>query len=175
MQKTISFILPIIEDELPVWENLENVYIGDVKYEGDEWGNNIYLLYKNISSSTLDGFRRSKRYKTEYDPKPGYTMIVLAFTKEEKESIVKPFCRGEYSKLPLWYKSKHFKKHNPSGDVSTNWRIVNRDPVLRDYWKSRGVEVPPTAEYWSRPEKHDEIYGFTKKEEYAVERVVVHN
>ncbi len=176
MQKTISFIVPIVEDEIRgLWHSLVGAYIGDVKYEGEDWGNNLYLLYKNISSELLHNLRKSSRYKTEYDPEPGSTMVVLKFSQTEKDTIVKPFCNGQYSKFPYQYKNAKFKKINPSGEVSTNWRIVNRDPILIEYWRSRGVEIPKEQEYWSKPEKHDEIYGFTKKEANTMERNFLHS
>lgn len=176
MQKTISFIVPIVEDEVRgMWNGLVGAYIGDVKYEGDNWGNNLYLLYRNISTELLNKWRASNRYKTEYDPEVGATMIVLTFSETEKKTIVEPFCKGQYSKFPYQYKNTKFKKFNPSGEVSTNWRIVNKDPILLEYWKSRGVNIPKEQEYWSRPEKHDEIYGFAKKEANTMERNLLHS
>ena len=43
--------------------------------------------------------------------------------------------------------------------MSTNYKILTKDPSLKEYWEERiGCSLPDDAEYWPKPEKDEEIF-----------------
>lgn len=175
MQKSHSFIFPMMNfNNQKLHNNIVTTYLGHVEYEGlDSWGNYFYIEYNplELNEGALKELRKHPQYITELDTEEGTLIFVYKLTRFQKSEIIKPFLEGKYSEINRDYVKAHFTRE-VNGNYSMNWRILHKDAVslpahvepksLRDYWQSRiGIPLPPNAEVWSKPEKADEIWGYT--------------
>lgn len=126
-----------------------------------------------VTHKTMDYITSNPFFLTRYMTPNKTLMFRFSFSDEVKQSIVKPFLEGKYSKIDREYMRAHFNKYvsETSGQFSTNWMILNKHPQLRKYWEEQiGTTLSQDAEVWSKPEKHDEIYNYetdTTNEQHA--------
>jgi hypothetical protein len=158
-QKSLSFVLPSLNLTA---SNIEATYLGDVDYYGDNrWGEHFFVLFKNLTNAQSQYLRNREDYVHEYDPIPNHTMVVFSLNDIIKEQVITPFIDGKYSKIDRFYVDKYFKPTTSFGTMSTNYLILTKSPILRDFWEERlGVRLPEDAEVWSRPEKKSEVYNY---------------
>ena len=105
-----------------------------------------------------------------YPVSPGRTGYQLEINDDDKETIIMPFVKGKYSQINRTYVKENFPEKELIGmDVFgrqqfrklTNWKILNRDESLKDWWEEKlAVSLPEGAEVWSRPEKAQEIFKY---------------
>lgn len=152
-----------------LYEKLKCSYIGNVDYEPQEsWGEYIYLeVYNTISKTLVSQLRNHEWYAHEYDPTPNTIMFAFRPDKHTREKILKPFTRGEYSKIDRDYVNRYYDYWLEGGTRPLNWQIFYKSPELRQYWHNQinptdaaVVQIPEDAELWSKPMKQDEIYGY---------------
>lgn len=110
VQKSRSFILPMLN--LPKTSFITTTYLGNVDYEGsDDWGNYLYLLCENdLDMSLRIMLTRHPQYVAEYDVNENEVMYIYKITEAQRLTIVKPFLRGEYSKMDSGYFYSHFTR-----------------------------------------------------------------
>lgn len=168
-QKSSSFILPYlnVDYNTNISNGFKNTFLGDPEFTGtSEWGDYIFVEYDSskLSASFTELLRSKGTYVDEYDPDKSTTIFVFDLS-EIKDSVVKPFLEGKYSKISRKYVKKFFspEQWSPSGwRKSNNWMILNKDPQLREYWEQTlDVVLPEDAEVWSRPEKEEEVKNYT--------------
>lgn len=152
-------------------EIIENTYLGNTEYEGDNvWGKYFYLEVNPIHlDACLRNLTTHPQYITYFNSSYNDNLFFVFEITQNQKKIVDPFLLGQYSKIDRIYVENTFKKEQ-SGNTSLNWRILNKDEnwerpshvmSLRDYWFARiGIELPENAEVWSKPEKRDEIYCY---------------
>lgn len=170
IQKSRSFILPMMNFSEEATKQIKNTYLGNTEYEGENnWGKYFYieLDYEDIKSITNE-FLTHPQYITHFHSANDTLFYVFEITYNQRK-IVDPFMDGKYSLIDREYVNKYFNKFI-NGNVSLNWRILNKDEnwempsstkALRTYWFERiGIELPINAEVWSRPEMKYEIYSF---------------
>lgn len=147
------------------YQKLENTYIGNIEWEGeDTWGNYLYVVNSiGYSSILLAKLRAHPMYVNDYFDEQGRQVFIFEFTKEQKETIISPFVDGKYSIIDRNYVDKFFKKNSNS----TNWQILNKDPNLRKHWERElnvtpyiRIYIPEDAEVWSKIKKENEILGY---------------
>ena len=171
MQKSTSFLVPMMNFSGSVYPSLIGSYIGNVEYEGDaDWGNYLYLEYEYDKNKQYiyNEIREHAQFIDELHD-DNSIIFILKFTDKQRETIVNPFKEGKYSKIDRNYVAKYFPKYNREGRVSNNWRILMKDEwdrpnyiiSLRDYWEGRiGIPIPVDAEVWDRPMKREEVRGY---------------
>lgn len=168
--KPNSFLLPVLKIS---WsEAVDNgfirIFTGNTEYEGQNvWGNYLYLLFKHkkLSSKYKAKLLAHPQYHDCYDPSKKHVMFIFKLTDKQKERIVNPFLKGAYSKIDSDYVKAHFHKYSQNGQLSSNWRILHKDPLLRQEWeKLIGTSLPKDAEVWPRPEKAEDIYKYKNNE-----------
>lgn len=171
MQKSTSFILPMMNFSSNIVYNLSKTYLGNVAYEGtDNWGDYLYIEFsrEDLLDSITKELRDHDQYIVEFD-EDNSVFFVYKFTDKQKIDIVEPFLDGKYSKISRSYVAKYFPKFTKYGTVSNNWRILIKDewerphyiPSLKAMWEEKiGTSLPENAEVWSRPMKRDEIYNY---------------
>lgn len=157
-------------DAMPAefYQKLEDTYLGNVEWEGeDSWGNYYYVVStQDYSNILLTKIRNHPMYVDSYFDNEGRQIVVFKFTEEQKEKIVNPFIVGRYSEIDREYVAKNFKKSSGRG-VSTNWQILNKDKALREHWERElnvtpyiRIYIPEDAEVWSKIKKENEILGY---------------
>ena len=93
-----------------------------------------------------------------------HTVFKFTFSPELRETVVKPFLNGKYSLINRQFVDDYHPRHigislarNPSN------LILTRDESLRNTLETElGVRLPEDAEVYSRPEKENEIYGYSE-------------
>lgn len=160
------------------YQKLEDTYIGNVEYEGeDSWGKYYYVVTKeDYSSILLSTIRKHSMYVRDYYDDQGKFIVVFKFTPEQQETIVNPFILGKYSEIDRAYVAKNFKKTSGTGKISTNWQILTKDKALREHWERElnvtpyiRISIPEEAEVWSRVKKEHEILGYEAYKELQEE------
>ncbi len=141
--------------------------MGNVEYEGNAgWGNYFYIMLKNDAPDSLKELLKAHRqYVHQYSPEEGKTMFVFKITSEQYITIVEPFLRGKYSEIDRDYVRLRFPRIS-DGQLSTNYLILTKDPILKAYWESDekiGMSLPDNAEVWSKAKRQDEVYGFVEE------------
>lgn len=151
------------------YTKLDNTFIGNVIWEGnDGWGNYLYVRsLSDYSASLISMIRKHTMYVQDYYDEDGRQVLIFKFTGEQKQTIVAPFIRGEYSKIDRDYVKKYFKKTTNSGKISTNWQILHKAKELREHWMRElnvtpyiRITIPEDAEVWSKIKKKLEILNF---------------
>lgn len=96
-------------------------------------------------------------------PKEGDTLYVFSITEEEREGVVEPFKRGEYSKMDRKYVERFFP--NQAGHrLYPNRLVCDKSDLMREAIETElGVHLPDNAEVWSKPKMEEEVYGYTDK------------
>lgn len=163
--KSMSFLSPILTyyNDNIIWKYVESVYVGDVEYSGDTWGENIFLLLDTTDEMEISKYRKSEYYIYELDKEDNKVMLVFSIPEDLGNKVVQPLLDGKYSQIDRKYVNKHFSKYTEQGLPSSNWMILHKSDVLRKYWEDRiGVSLPEDAEVWDAPTKKTEIYGYSK-------------
>lgn len=166
--KPNSFLWPILQISwIAAGDNgFQRIFTGNVEYEGDTtWGDYLYLLYNNqtLSEEYIKQLRKHTLYHDVYDPEENETIFIFKLSEEIKRKIVSPFLKGKYSLIDRDYVKQNFRKHTLNQGLSINWRILHKDPLLKQDWEDMlGRSLPEDAEVWSKPEKEDDIYKFEK-------------
>jgi hypothetical protein len=151
------------------YKKLDNTYIGNVNWEGDDsWGKYYYVAFKeDLSSILLKTLEKHPMYVTTLWEDDGTFLVVFEFDEETQQLIIAPFTRGEYSKIDKNYVDKYFQQFTSTGQQSTNWQIVNKAETLRAYWEKElnvtpyiRISIPEDAEVWSKIKKENEIFGY---------------
>lgn len=162
-----------------------NAYIKDVRKEGDDYKESIYLLFK---PTDLDKFRefldneyeRTKTIIEDYDYEDGYVVVVYQLNEKYKKdfALIK---QGKYSKT-----SSDFQKVFPKiikivknglhrDELSLQYRIFNRATDLIEFWEEKlGIDfktdVGDEFEVWEGWDEQKEILELDKiKETCATE------
>ena len=137
----------------------------------NEWGDIFVMEFSNawIEDEFLEELRKSPFYKTEYDPTKQMTHVVLQIPEGYRDTVVKPFLAGKYSKIDRDYVRRYYepKRRNVAGiyEDSYNYKILTKHPEIRDWWEYRlGTSLPEDAEVWPKPEKEDEIFMYVNEE-----------
>lgn len=166
--KPNSFLWPLLE--LPwttaVDSGFIRLYTGNREYEGKaEWGNYLYALFnaKSLKKDFLERLMKHKLYIDYYYPDENHAMFVFDIPPVIKQTVIQPFLEGKYSKIDRAYIRSYFRKYTPSGQPSINWRILHKDPLLRQEWELvLGQSLPENAEVWARPEMEEDIYKYVE-------------
>lgn len=86
-------------------------------------------------------------------------MYVFSIPEKYKATVVRPFLKGQYSRIDRAYVEQHFP-NDPYHRLYFNRRVLDRDPSLKEYWEEKiGVTLSEDAEVWSKPKLEDEVYG----------------
>lgn len=170
MQKSRSFILPMINLKVPN-STIINTYLGNTEYQGDNnWGKYLYVEIEDQHiKSVWEEIKTHPQYVTYFHCSENSNAFIVFEITNNQRKIVDPFLQGKYSEIDRDYVNKYFTKYI-NENISLNWRILHKDEnwdrpanlmSLRDYWYSRiGIEIPKDAEVWSRPKQEDEIYRY---------------
>ena len=162
--ETSRFITPVLKLRAPdgiYTKEYYGSYLGDVTFDGSNWGEHFFLVYQGEVDDTLREYLMSHSlFETVHTPKEGLTSFVFKLPEESKETVVKPFLEGKYSQVDRTYVEEQFPL-TPGHRLYANRLTFDKDPALRDYWKEKiGVDLPENAEVWSKPQKKKEIYGY---------------
>ncbi len=164
------FLLPALGFNISVLSNygLDNVYIGDHKYE-ILYENHLYLLFSpNEFNSQFEEFceklRDNKLYEDEYDVEVGKVMFVFRFPDNLKQTF-KHFQQGKYSKFDKEYIKNAFPAINShTKKPSLIYKVLTKHPKFRMEIAERfNVDPSIINELWSKPSPEEEIYNFNKE------------
>lgn len=87
-------------------------------------------------------------------------MLVFRLKDEDKEKVVTPFLKGEYSKVDRTYVERNFPA-NPLHPNAASRLVFDKSDITRKYWENLlQVSLPEGAEVWSKPRKNEEVYGY---------------
>lgn len=104
--------------------------------------------------------RGSSRFEESYSPKEGDTLYVFSLSESEVEGVVKPFMKGEYSKIDRDYVTKHFP-NDPGHRLYGNRLVLDKSGVLRKLIEEElDVRLPKGAEVWAKPKLEQEVYAY---------------
>lgn len=173
IQKSQSFILPMMTFNPDINKVLINTYLGNTEYEGENsWGKYMYIEFNHENLNEVLQLKTHPQYLTHFHSSVNNNIFFVFEITTNQRKIVDPFLEGKYSKIDRDYVNKYFVQYN-NQNISLNWRILHKDEnwdrpssimSLRDYWFSRiGIELPPNAELWSRPKMEDEIFNFLEE------------
>ena len=128
-----------------------------------EFGKCLFLQYSNdVASTTSDTLTSLPNYVTTLsNPEKGDLVFVYSVADEDYNKVVKPFVDGEYSAVDRGYVDRYFPR-NPASPLWKNRLILDKDPRIVTYWKTRGVEVPEGAEVWDKVKEAKETYTYDK-------------
>ncbi len=173
MNCTTLFLKPLIKlNNIELNNNgFLNAYVGVYSQEGENWGNNLYLVFdiKQISIPFREKLMELENYAS-MDLEGSEIICKFNLDDYAINNIMIPFIHGKYSKICKSYVDANFPKKKLDNVTkklvtSNNWKVFYKDPSLRKYWEDRiGVEFTEDMEVWSRPEKEDEIYGYPKSD-----------
>jgi hypothetical protein len=153
------FLLPMVDEYLPNKQLyfFNNVYIEDHEHDVHYDCHALFLLFNPTFTIDYCAFEKHVEslpiFLETYDVKPGFVMHVLAVPKE-LEKDYESFLKGEYSEFQQTYKRK-FRFG------STEFKVVNQHPELREYWQRRtGREYSDTDELWAKWKPEENIYRY---------------
>ena len=165
--KTTSFILPILDLDWPTLQDFgfQNSYIGDKTYSGNEdWDKFIYIKFnaEKMSRKLKKDLRSHTLYHDSYYPKLNEFIVVFKPTKEDADTIIKPFISGKYSEIDRKYVTDCFPENtivDGKYRQSSNWQILNKSKSMREYWEEKLDANLGEQEVWSKPEKSEEVHA----------------
>lgn len=168
-----QFLLPLVgangKTLLP--PQFKNSYLAASGYSC-EYGKCLFLQYdKDVPSSTSSTLTSLPTYVETLSNSTDEDLVyVFKVADEDYHSVVKPFLNGKYSAVDRGYVEKNFPR-NPSSTLWWNRLILDKDPRIVNYWKTRGVVLPDEAEVWNKVKKDKETYGY-KDEDFTMARDV---
>ncbi len=165
---TAYFLRPTVKFDgaPPSVSSYENAYLGDYVYSGENYGENLFLLYPSdvLSEDLKQKLEAHPQFVTTYQPQDGKVMFVYKLDEATKEKVVKPVIDGQYSKVDRTYVESNFPVNSTT--LTTNRMVFDKHPRLAQMWEERiGVALPEDAEVWSKPKKEVEIYRYPVDEE----------
>lgn len=127
-------------------------------------GECFFVHYTEEVDPTLHKQLTSKPVFREKLTTDAGVLYVFNVPEEEFKTIVRPFMRGEYSKVDREYVTEFFP-NDPHSKIYTNRLIFDKSPTMRDYWRyERGVDIPEDAEVYSKMKEADETFRTAKAE-----------
>jgi hypothetical protein len=181
--KTTSFLIPAtgLDVHILLEYGLINAYMNDHTYEKnkDDSEVDIYLLFasQQVYNKDYDYFYKTLReyecFLDEYEIEEG---TVFRFKLEEEWKHIKAeLSSSQYSKIDRKYVNMFFPPEivyakdmygNPLTKKSHNYRILIKDPSLRDEWEEKlDVHISEDLELWDKLYPQEEIlhYEMDKK------------
>lgn len=118
-------------------------------------------MYNEKLPETLSTYLSSHPLFVEkYHPRKEHTTFVFKMSDEDKEAVLSPFLKGEYSQVDRKYVDKYFP-NNPAHRLYGNRLVFDKHPAKRSYWEAKiGQTLPADAEVWPKPHPKTEVYGF---------------
>lgn len=164
------FLLPAIRLNIPLLKDngLENVYLGDHKYEIIH-ENCLYLLFSPKEfNENFEAFCESLRkvgsFVDEYDVEGNKVMFVFKFPDKLKDTL-QSFKNGEYSKFDKEYIKEGFPPINPVTKLPSKiHQILIKHPKMKEELMEKyNVDAEVLTEFWSKPNPADEIYNYNEE------------
>ena len=105
--KATLYLLPLLKLNVSTSIKVIEVYIDNVFDPVNEYGDYLFVLFQGLSSEDKQYLRSHPSYSKSYKYIDG-DMYKFYIEEEHKKSIIKPFVKGQYSKISKDYVINHF-------------------------------------------------------------------